>query len=88
MAAQHFLIKGRVQGVGFRYSMVAAAEGLGITGWVRNCSNGDVEAVVEGNPAQLRKIYEWTVNGPPMAEVEAVEVSDATGGFSSFSIRF
>ena len=84
---KQLLIKGAVQGVGFRYSMVAMAGQKGITGWVRNRRDGSVEAVVQGDERSVKAAVEWAKRGPDIAVVDTVEISDATGDFSEFSIR-
>ncbi len=66
-------IRGRVQGVGFRDAMSCEAERLGVTGWVRNCADGDVEAVAQGGAAALDALLAWARCGPPAARVERVD---------------
>ena len=85
----HVMISGRVQGVWFRSSTRQKAEQLGIKGWVRNTSDGCVEAVFEGHEELVREIVEWCYHGPPMAKVSNVEVKkqEYTGNFDSFSVK-
>jgi len=64
MAAWHLLISGRVQGVGFRWSMCAAAIEHGALGWVRNRRDGRVEAVVDGAPQAVAAMLAWAQHGP------------------------
>jgi acylphosphatase len=80
-------IAGRVQGVGFRYSMERKARGLGVTGWVRNRRDGDVEAVVHGTPEAVAAITEWARHGPPGALVTDLQESEAGGDYTSFETR-
>jgi len=80
-------VRGRVQGVGYRYSMVEAAERLGVTGWVRNRSDGSVEALVQGPPEAVAAVIAWARIGPRSAVVQSVEVEDADGHFISFESR-
>jgi acylphosphatase len=84
---KHLIISGRVQGVGFRYSMLAEAERLGVTGWVRNRRDGAVEAVVDGAPAAVAAMIAWAKSGPPGARVTGVAVSEAEGSFAGFDSR-
>ncbi|HON13800.1 MAG TPA: acylphosphatase [Treponema sp.] len=88
--AVHCKIFGIVQGVGFRYSVQAEARRLGLTGWVRNCSDGSVELYAEGSSVQLRHLVAWLHHGPPGAEVERVETKDVkpAGTFQRFSIAY
>lgn len=67
------VISGRVQGVAFRASMKDAALRHGVLGWVRNRDDGAVEALVQGEEAQVERLLEWTRVGPPGAEVASVE---------------
>lgn len=85
----HVLISGRVQGVWFRARTRQKAEQLGIKGWVRNTSDGCVEAVFEGQEELVREIVEWCYHGPPMAKVSNVEVKKqkSTEDFDSFSVK-
>jgi acylphosphatase len=74
MAARRLLITGRVQGVGFRYALQSEAERLGLSGWVRNRSDGSVEALAQGAPQALEALAAWARRGPPAARVSAVHV--------------
>jgi acylphosphatase len=84
---QHLIIHGRVQGVFFRESMSRQARQLGVTGWVRNCSDGTVEAMVQGDPDAVGQIVAWAGTGPEMARVERVEVSAGSGDYADFERR-
>lgn len=68
-------IRGLVQGVGFRAALTRRARSLGVAGWVRNLSDGTVEAVVEGDPARVDQVIEWCHRGPRGAAVDAVSVA-------------
>jgi len=85
--AKHLLIAGRVQGVGFRYSMAEEAERLGVTGWVRNRRDGTVEAVVDGEPHALEAILAWARRGPRGARVTDVRISEIAGSFERFETK-
>jgi len=86
----HVLISGRVQGVWFRASTRQKAEELGITGWVRNTTDGKVEAVFEGEEEIVQKMIEWCRHGPPLATVEHVKIKQQkpTDGFEGFTIKY
>jgi len=85
----HAIIRGRVQGVFFRGETQQAARNIGVTGWVRNKTDGTVEAVFEENPDQVSRILEWSKRGPPLSHVTAVEVrwEEFTGEFDGFRIE-
>ena len=86
--AVRVLISGRVQGVAFRASTQAEAEGLGVAGWVHNCQDGRVEAVFEGTPNQVAAAVSWCHRGPSWARVDRVETQPAAPeGFEGFAIR-
>jgi acylphosphatase len=70
------VVSGRVQGVGFRYFVVQAAEGFGVSGTVRNLPNGDVEVVAEGAAHALDRLEEVVRAGPRSARVERVARED------------
>jgi acylphosphatase len=76
--ALHFSITGQVQGVGFRYAMCSEARRLRLTGWVRNCTDGSVEAVAVGDQVALQRLAQWARRGPPGSRVENVQVTAAT----------
>jgi acylphosphatase len=80
-------IRGVVQGVGYRWSMVGQARRLRLRGWVRNRPDGSVEAVVAGPPEALERIVDWARQGPAAARVESVDVFAAEGEFDSFEQR-
>ena len=67
-----------MQGVFFRASCVERARALGVGGWVRNTLDGQVEAEFEGEPHAVAAILEWCSEGPPFADVEQVEVKEAS----------
>jgi len=69
-------ITGRVQGVAFRASTITAARVLGLAGWVANRADGSVEAVAEGDEAEVAALIRWCHHGPPAARVDHVEVTD------------
>ena len=84
---RHLHIFGLVQGVGFRYHFMEQAQGLDITGWVRNRRGGSVEAMIAGTPEAVEALTAWTRRGPAAARVERVEVSDTEGAFVGFELR-
>lgn len=69
----HLSITGRVQGVGFRESMRVVADALDVRGWVRNRSDGSVEAMAQGMENDVERLVGWCHNGPPGAQVRFVE---------------
>ena len=83
------VISGIVQGVFFRAAARRAAADLNLTGWVRNMDDGRVEAVLEGEDADVNKMIEWCKIGPPSARVENVTTAEEhyTGGFLDFNIK-
>ena len=86
----HFRVEGRVQGVCYRMYACKEAERLGLTGWVRNCPDGTVEAVAEGEERDLVSFRAWCAKGPPYARVTAVGESygDASNAFEGFRVRY
>ena len=80
-------VSGRVQGVAFRWEAQHAAQGFGVTGWVRNEPDGSVTAHVEGQPDAVNGMVVWLRAGPPAARVSSVAVRDAApSGATSFEI--
>ncbi len=71
-------ISGRVQGVFFRTSCAERAEAFGLSGWIRNASDGAVEVVFEGEDAGVEVMLAWCRKGPPNAQVDGVEVVEET----------
>lgn len=89
-ARLHIFVDGRVQGVFFRANTREEASSLGLSGWVRNCLDGRVEAVFEGEKDKVEKILKWCKKGPPGAMVRNVEENweEATDEFDTFSIKY
>lgn len=74
--ARHLHIRGRVQGVCYRQSMIEAALRLGLQGWVRNRLDGSVEALVQGPQDAVQALIAWAGQGPPAARVDEVRVQE------------
>ena len=87
--ARRFVVRGRVQGVGFRWFVEREAHMLRIAGWVRNNHDGSVEVLAQGSRDQLSGLHSRLREGPRAARVDNVEVSDArpVAGLSSFRIE-
>jgi acylphosphatase len=87
--ARRFLVRGRVQGVGFRWFVEREAHILQLAGWVRNNPDGTVEVLAQGTGEQLAGLHSRLREGPRTARVEGVEVSEAqpVAGLSSFQIQ-
>ena len=81
------IVRGRVQGVGFREYLRREAERLNVKGWVRNRHDGTVEAMLHGWPKDVAMILRWAQRGPPAAHVTAVDVNEASGEFETFEHR-
>jgi acylphosphatase len=76
----HVVVRGRVQGVGFRWFVRETARGLDLTGWVRNMANGSVEVEADGSEAAVEQLRRALARGPDGAEIEALEDLASTGG--------
>lgn len=88
MAAQRFLVTGRVQGVGYRYFVLQEAQKLGLTGFARNLPDGRVEVVAEGDDTALAGLEALLREGPSFSRVASVESSSlAPRGDQGFHIR-
>lgn len=89
MESLRLQITGRVQGVGFRYAMREEAARRGVRGWVRNRSDGSVEALVQGESAAVAALLAWARRGPPGAHVTGVASAQAGGepAHAGFELR-
>jgi acylphosphatase len=76
MIRRRLIVHGRVQGVGFRYSLARQAQSRGVSGSAANRSDGTVEAVLEGEPEAVESLVRWCEEGPRGAVVDRVEVSE------------
>lgn len=85
----HFIVEGLVQGVCYRMTACEEAVRLGLTGWVRNLAEGDVEIMAEGDDKALGAFLNWCRRGPRYARVSQVneEYSEPTGEFNGFEIE-
>jgi len=86
----HVWIEGFVQGVFFRSYTRDRAMGWGVKGWVKNCPDGRVETVFEGDKQAVERIIQWCHRGPDEAEVKDVQVEweEYSGEFDTFSVRY
>ena len=87
----HAIIEGRVQGVCFRMATQKKAQRIGVTGWVRNKSDGTVEAVFEGDENAVQSVLDWCrQGGPPSGRVDdmKLERQEYQAQFPGFNIRY
>lgn len=84
------VVRGRVQGVGFRYATVTAARRLGLAGWARNAPDGSVEILAEGDAEAVRQLIAWCHQGPPSARVATVHhtADTSAGQLGAFGVRW
>lgn len=87
--ARRYIVRGRVQGVGFRWFVEREACILQVAGWVRNNSDGTVEVLAQGTRDQLAGLRSRLREGPRAARVDEVEVSEAepVSGLTAFQVR-
>ncbi len=84
-----FIVKGHVQGVGFRYFVYRKAIELGLRGYAKNLYDGSVEVVAGGNEKSVNELYSLLQKGPSRSLVSSVEIdnTDYTEKYSGFEIR-
>ena len=89
MQAKHYIVRGRVQGVGFRWFVEHEARQLGLSGWVRNNLDGAVEILAIGSQQQLETLRKKLEKGPRAARVDEVEETPAqpVAGLNTFRIE-
>lgn len=85
----HIIVSGSVHGVTFRVNTLERARVLGLTGWVKNISEG-VEAVIEGDQDQVKQISEWMKHGPSSADVYGIDITKELykGEFKNFKVKY
>ena len=88
MVTRQIRVRGQVQGVGFRQAMRREAERAGVRGWVRNRSDGSVEALLQGEAEAVARLLAWARRGPPAARVDALEESAPEARFAQPSEGF
>jgi acylphosphatase len=81
MRTRQIRVRGRVQGVGFRDALRVEALRLGVRGWVRNCADGSVQALLQGNDDAVEHLVQWARRGPPLARVRAMDEETIERGF-------
>lgn len=89
MTTRRYIVRGRVQGVGFRWFVEHEARQLGISGWVRNNFDGTVEVLASGNEQQLQNLRQKLERGPRAARVDQVQEfpAEAIAGLTTFRIE-
>lgn len=90
MKTIHAIVKGRVQGVCFRYYTKQTADRLGIKGWVKNLYSGDVEVLAQGSEEQINQFTQWLAHGPPSAIVSDLMTEPIEDGsqYHDFQIAY
>ena len=87
ISASRFIVRGRVQGVGFRWFVAREAHALGVAGWVRNNADGSVEVMAQGTSQQLSALKSKLRQGPRAARVDDVEEIEATAKPGTIAFR-
>ena len=88
VVAHRVIVRGRVQGVGFRYFVYRKASSLGVYGWVKNLFSGDVEAQLEGPVEDVKRLEDMIRRGPSFSFVSDLVIRDVpVEGFETFSIE-
>jgi acylphosphatase len=84
------IVRGKVQGVYFRFNMRQVAMKNSVVGWVRNLPDGNVEALLEGNKEDVNQVVQWSKIGPENARVDEVKIEygQYTGKYKDFIIRY
>jgi acylphosphatase len=80
MVTRQIRVRGRVQGVGFRYALRREAARAGVRGWVRNRLDGSVEAVLQGEASAVERVVQWARRGPSPARVDDLQESGLETG--------
>lgn len=90
IVARRFIVKGRVQGVGYRYFAIRAAAECDVTGYVRNLPDGSVEAVAEGHAKAIERFKHELARGPSFARILNIVEADIplTGGYTRFDVTY
>lgn len=88
--ARKFIVRGRVQGVGFRFFAIRAAHRIGVVGSVSNLPDGTVQAIAEGTPDAVGEFRAELWRGPAYAQVTAVDETEVkvSGRFKSFDVEY
>jgi len=84
------IIRGRVQGVFFRMETKRTADKSGVCGWVKNLNDGTVEALFEGERADVEAVLNWCKKGPPLSSVAGVDIEwgPFSGRFKRFEVTY
>jgi len=90
MVTHRFIVRGRVQGVGFRYFALRAARRFGITGTVRNMADGSVEAIAQGSDDAVAGFHAELERGPSYGHVDSVHESliEGSRAYSGFDVVY
>ncbi len=86
--SRKFRVCGTVQGVFFRASAKQEADRLSLSGWIRNCDNGDVEGLASGETEAMSSFMNWLAEGPRLARVDKLTTTECDyQSFDSFEVR-